>query len=71
MKGIIKEDIVHTILEGYSINGIIVHKDSEELAKNNVGKEVEYELNYDGYRKFGMFSEKFYEKAVITNKNSN
>ena len=69
MKGVTKEDVVNTIIEGYSINGIIVHKGSEEIARNNVGKEVEYELNYDGYRKFGMFSERFYEKAIIINKN--
>lgn len=50
MKGIVKEDIVNTILEGYSINNIPVHPDSEDLAKENVGKEVEYELNHDGYR---------------------
>jgi hypothetical protein len=65
MQGVVKEDIVHTVLEGYSINGVPVHSDSEELAKQLVGKTVSYELNYDGYRKFGMFTEKFYEKAVI------
>jgi len=65
MKGIVKEDIVNTILEGYSINGICVHPNSENIAKKNVGKEVEYELNYDGYRKYGMWNEKFYEKVVI------
>ena len=65
MKGIVKEDIVNTILEGYSINGIAVHRDSEDCAKDNLGKEVEYELNYDGYRRFGIFSQKFYEKAKI------
>jgi len=65
MKGIVKKDIVNTILEGYSINNIPVHPDSEYLAKENVGKEVEYELNHDGYREFGMFNKKFYEKVVI------
>ncbi len=64
-KGIIREDIVYTILEGYSINGIHVHKDSEQFAAENVGKEVSYELNYDGYRKYGMWKESFYEKALI------
>ena len=65
MKGIIKEDLVYSILEGYSINGITIHKYSEDFAKNNVGQEVEYELNYDGYRASGMFNKKFYEKVII------
>jgi hypothetical protein len=64
-KGIVKEDIVHTIKEGYSVNGIPVHKDSEELASKNVGKEMWYELNYDGYREFGMFTKDFYKQAVL------
>lgn len=66
MKGKIKEDRIDNELYGYSINKIPIHKDSELIAKDNVGKEVKYELNYDGYRKFGMFSEKFYKKAKIT-----
>ncbi len=65
MKGRVKEDIVHTILEGYSIDGITVHSDSEAKAKENVGKEVEYELTYDGYREFGMFTKEFYKQAII------
>lgn len=63
--GEIKEDRIHNILEGYSINGIFVHKSCEEYAKENVGKIVEYELNYDGYRRFGAFNKKFYETAMI------
>ena len=65
MKGIIKEDMELTILQGYIINDIPVHPDSEEFAKNNLGKKVEYELNYDGYRQFGMFTKDFYKKAKI------
>lgn len=65
MKGIVKEDLVNTILEGYSVNGIIIQ--NEEIAKNNVGEEVEYEIINDGYREFGAFSAKFYEKAIIKN----
>lgn len=65
MKGIIQEDVVNTILEGYSINGIHVHKKSESFAEKNVGSEVEYELNYDGYRKHSAFTKRFFEKAFI------
>ena len=65
LTGKIKEDIVHNVLEGYSINGIFVHKSCEEYAKENVGKNVEYELNYDGFRRFGAFNKKFYETALI------
>lgn len=65
MTGFVKEDIEHTILVGYSINGIPVHEKSESIAKERIGQRVSYELNYDGYRKFGMFNENFYEKAVI------
>jgi hypothetical protein len=66
MKGIIKEDVVNTTLEGYSINGVHVHKKSEKFAEANIGKEVEYELNYDGYRQHSAFTKRFFEKAIIS-----
>ena len=65
MFGIVKEDSEHDIVEGYSIDGIPVHKESEPMAQANVGKEVQYELNYDGYRPFGAFTKEFYKQAKI------
>lgn len=65
MFGVVKEDCEHDIVEGYSINGIPVHKESETIAENNIGKEVQYELNFDGYRSFGAFTREFYKKAKI------
>ena len=44
MRGKVEKDIINSILEGYSIKGIPVHKDSEEHAKQNWKKIVDYEL---------------------------
>ena len=68
-KGLIKEDKdLGENIEGYSINNIFVHDNSVAFAKENVGKEVEYELNYDGYRPYGAFKKDFYKKAIIITK---
>lgn len=68
-KGIIKEDrdISEEVI-GYSINDVVVHRDSEAFAEKNIGKEIEYNLNFDGYRQFGAFKKEFYKKAIIITK---
>jgi hypothetical protein len=64
-KGIVKEDYINGTFDGYTIDGIPVNKSSEAIAKENIGKEVEYEINYNGYRPHGMFNKEIYKKAKI------
>lgn len=59
--GIIQEDINFGTLIGYLINGMVVPRSYEQIAKENVGKNVQYEVSYEGYRKYGMFTKEFYK----------
>lgn len=65
--GIVKEDFNYGTLIGYTINGMVVRNNSLKKAKKNVGKKVKFIVDYQGYRKYGMFTKDFYKgiKEII------
>ncbi len=67
----IRKGRIEKIDEFYLIDGIPIHDDSEEFAKVNLGKEVEYNITLEGWvhtetiNEEQIYDQQQYEKALI------